>query len=60
MEVSEVTEIQRRRRKEQFRQRLAEYLGLLMNYLTNDMARAVDLEKPPYRNLKEYLAWKQR
>lgn len=31
-----------------------------MNYLTNDMARAVDLEKPPYRNLKEYQAWKQR
>lgn len=30
-----------------------------MNYLTNDMARAIDSEVP-YRNLAEYLAWRDR
>lgn len=30
-----------------------------MNYLTNDMARAIDSEVP-YRNLKEYWAWRDR
>lgn len=30
-----------------------------MNYLTRDMARAID-SKVPYRNLKEYLKWKQK
>lgn len=29
-----------------------------MHYLTKDMARAIDLEIPPYRNLKEYLKYK--
>ncbi len=31
-----------------------------MYYLTKDMARAVDLTKPPYRNMKEYLEYKSR
>jgi hypothetical protein len=30
-----------------------------MYYLTSDMARAVDLEKPPYRNPATYFAYKQ-
>jgi hypothetical protein len=30
-----------------------------MNYLTQDMARAID-SKVPYRNLKEYWKWKER
>ncbi|MBI3650493.1 MAG: EcoRV family type II restriction endonuclease [Acidobacteria bacterium] len=29
-----------------------------MYYLTSDMARAVDLEKPPYKNLATYFAYK--
>ncbi len=29
-----------------------------MNYLTNDMARSAELEKPPYRNLNEYLGYR--
>lgn len=29
-----------------------------MNYLTKDMARAAELAKPPYRNLKEYFSYK--
>lgn len=31
-----------------------------MYYLTSDMARAVELEKPPYRNLETYFQYKQR
>ena len=31
-----------------------------MNYMTNDMARAVDLPKPPYKNLKEYFEQRKR
>ncbi len=31
-----------------------------MNYLTKDMAQAIDLEEPPYRNLDEYWAWRER
>jgi len=31
-----------------------------MYYLTNDMARQAELARPPYRNLKEYLARKKR
>jgi hypothetical protein len=31
-----------------------------MYYLTNDMARQAELARPPYRNLKEYLARKRR
>jgi len=27
-------------------------------YLTRDMARAVDLKKPPYHNLKTYFQYK--
>jgi hypothetical protein len=30
-----------------------------MYYLTPDMARAVDLAKPPYRNLATYLEYKK-
>jgi Restriction endonuclease EcoRV. len=30
-----------------------------MYYLTADMARAVELEKPPYNNLESYFAYKQ-
>jgi len=30
-----------------------------MNYLTPDMARAIDSEVP-YRNLAEYWRWRQR
>jgi len=30
-----------------------------MYYLTGDMAKAVDLKKPPYRNLKEYREYKK-
>lgn len=30
-----------------------------MNYLTNDMAQAIDSE-PPYRNLAEYLKWRKK
>jgi len=30
-----------------------------MYYLTKDMARAVDLKEPPYRNLKEYKEYKR-
>lgn len=30
-----------------------------MYYLTGDMARAVDLPKPPYTNLAGYLAYKR-
>ncbi len=30
-----------------------------MNYLTEDMARAIDSEIP-YRNLKEYWEWRNR
>ncbi len=29
-----------------------------MHYLTRDMARAIDLENPPYRNLRAYLKYK--
>lgn len=29
-----------------------------MNYLTNDMAKLVELDKPPYSNFKEYLNYK--
>lgn len=31
-----------------------------MYYLTKDMARAVDLDEPPYKNLDSYFAFKQR
>ncbi len=31
-----------------------------MYYMTNDMARQVDLPKPPYRNIKEYFEYKKR
>ena len=31
-----------------------------MNYLTRDMAQAIDLENPPYRNLEEYWTWRER
>lgn len=30
------------------------------NYLTNDMSPAAGYEKPPYRNLKEYLVYKKQ
>jgi hypothetical protein len=30
-----------------------------MNYLTNDMARAIE-SSVPYRNLTEYLQWRER
>ena len=30
-----------------------------MYYMTKDMAKAVDLEKPPYSNLKEYFEYKE-
>lgn len=29
-----------------------------MNYLTQEMAKNADLKKPPYRNLKEYLRYR--
>ena len=31
-----------------------------MYYMTKDMARQVDLPKPPYRNIKEYFEYKKR
>lgn len=31
-----------------------------MNYLTRDMAQAIDMESPPYRNLEEYWVWRER
>jgi hypothetical protein len=31
-----------------------------MNYLTRDMAQAIDMKSPPYRNLDEYWAWRER
>ncbi len=30
------------------------------NYLNNDMARAAELARPPYRNLREYLIYRNR
>jgi len=30
-----------------------------MYYLTKDMARLLELPKPPYRNIKEYFEYKQ-
>lgn len=30
-----------------------------MYYLAKDMAKAVDLDRPPYKNLKEYKAYKK-
>lgn len=32
--------------------------GFWMNYLTQEMARNADLKKPPYRNLDEYLRYR--
>ncbi|QTA84592.1 Uncharacterized protein dnm_005910 [Desulfonema magnum] len=34
-------------------------MKILMYYLTKDMAKAVDLKKPPYKNLKTYMEYKQ-
>jgi hypothetical protein len=30
-----------------------------MYYLTRDMAKAIDLDEPPYKNLKEYKQYKK-
>ncbi len=32
---------------------------LKQDYLTRDMAKAIDLDEPPYKNLKEYGQYKK-
>ncbi|MBN1874856.1 MAG: hypothetical protein JXA33_11555 [Anaerolineae bacterium] len=46
--------------KEAFREALVlDFDDYWMNYLTHDMARAID-STVPYHNLVEYLQWRER